>query len=516
MSTRMTLARRLLLINSALIAVLMLVALAVWLMMDRSMAAANHLNKTNVPQLQLIAELELNVTRTSLQLRHAILARNPQELQTTLDDVAAKKVMLTERLAEFGRGMVMEEGKRAFASMPALMDEFWKQGELNVALIQAGQKEEAFAFLVDKTIPARNALLAPLAQEKKRQGERLQAGVSDVQSFSGLVRNVVVGSVLVVAVGLTGLSLYLRKVTRQLGADPEELKRVADAVAQGDLSVSINLKPGDTISAMAALHTMTRQLAESVSRVRVGAEGVSNASSEIASGNADLSGRTESQASALEQTSASMEELGTTVRQNADNARTANQLAQSASSLATQGGEVVSQVVTTMKDINDSSQKIAEIIGVIDGIAFQTNILALNAAVEAARAGEQGRGFAVVAGEVRNLAQRSAEAAKQIKLLISTSADRVGQGTALVDRAGTTMTEVVVAIRRVTSIMEEISNASAEQSAGVGQVGEAVTQMDQATQQNAALVEQMAAAATGLRTQAADLVGAVAVFKLRA
>jgi methyl-accepting chemotaxis protein len=516
MSNRMTLAKRLFLINATLIGLLVIVSLTVWFMMDKVMVAAGRISQTNVPQLELIAELELNVTRTSLQLRHAILSRNPQELQATLDDVSSKKTLLNEKLDAFGKGMIDDAGRTAFAPLPGLMEEFWKQGSANVALIQEGKKDEAFVYLVEKTIPARNALLAPLALEKRRQGERLQFRVGEVREFSELDRDVVIGAVLVVALGLMGMTWYLGRVTQQLGADPEELKRVAEAVAQGDLSVSIQLKPGDTTSTMAALHTMTQQLAESVSRVRVGAEGVSNASSEIASGNADLSGRTESQASALEQTSASMEELGSTVRQNADNARTANQLAQSASTLATQGGEVVGQVVTTMKDINDSSQKIADIIGVIDGIAFQTNILALNAAVEAARAGEQGRGFAVVAGEVRNLAQRSAEAAKQIKGLISTSAERVGQGTALVDRAGTTMNEVVAAIRRVTSIMEEISNASAEQSAGVGQVGEAVTQMDQATQQNAALVEEMAAAATSLRTQAADLVGAVAVFKLRA
>jgi methyl-accepting chemotaxis protein len=516
MPNGMTLATRLLLINSTLIAMLVIVAFTVWFMMDKVTFAADRISKTNVPQLQLIAELELNVTRSSLQLRHAILSRNPQELQTALDDVSAKKILLTERLDAFGKGMIDDEGRKAFSPLPALMDEFWKQGLINVALIQEGKKDEAFAFLVDKTIPARNLLLAPLAVEKTRQGERLQFRVGEVTLFSQLGRDVVIGAELVVALAMAGLAWYLSQVTRQLGADPDQLKRVADAVAQGDLSVTIPLKPGDTTSTMAALRTMTERLAQSVSRVREGADGVSNASSEIAAGNSDLSGRTESQASALEETSSSMEELGTTVRQNADNARTANQLAQAASTLATQGGEVVSQVVTTMKDINDSSQKIAEIIGVIDSIAFQTNILALNAAVEAARAGEQGRGFAVVASEVRNLAQRSAEAAKQIKGLISTSADRVDQGTALVDRAGTTMNEVVVAIRRVTSIMEEISNASAEQSAGVGQVGEAITQMDQATQQNAALVEQMAAAATGLRTQAADLVGAVAVFKLRA
>jgi methyl-accepting chemotaxis protein len=241
---------------------------------------------------------------------------------------------------------------------------------------------------------------------------------------------------------------------------------------------------------------------------------VATASAEIAQGNHDLSARTESQASALQQTAASMEQLGVTVRQNADHAKLANQLAQTASLAAVQGGEVVAKVVETMKGINHSSKRIADIISVIDGIAFQTNILALNAAVEAARAGEQGRGFAVVASEVRSLAGRSAEAAKEIKTLIQDSVGRVDQGTRLVDQAGTTMNEVVDSIRRVTDIMGDISAASSEQSLGVSQVGDAVINLDQATQQNAALVEEMAAAASSLRAQAQDLVQTVSFFKL--
>ncbi|WP_342131832.1 methyl-accepting chemotaxis protein [Hydrogenophaga sp. OTU3427] len=469
-----------------------------------------------MPQLMLIGELELNVTRTALQLRHAILARNVEELSTALTDVAAKKTLLRDRLDKFGQGMVDEDGRKAFAPLPALMDEFWKQGEANAALIEAGKKDEAFAFLVDKTIPASNRLLTPLGTEKKRQGERLALRIDEIQNLADMSRNTVIAAVLLVALGLVGLSFYLRRVTRQLGADPGELKRVADAVAGGDLAVSMALRPGDTGSTLAALGTMTARLAASVSAVRQGAERVASASAEIASGNGDLSGRTEQQASALEQTAASMEQLATTVNQNAENARAASGLAQSASSLAVQGGEVVDQVVSTMLAISDSSKQIADIIGTIDGIAFQTNILALNAAVEAARAGEQGRGFAVVAGEVRSLAQRSAEAAKQIKGLITTSADRVAQGNRLVDQAGGTMGEIVSAIRRVTTLMEDISAASAEQSAGVSQVGSAVTQMDQATQRNAALVEEIAAAAAGLQSQAAELVHAVSVFRLDA
>jgi methyl-accepting chemotaxis protein len=259
---------------------------------------------------------------------------------------------------------------------------------------------------------------------------------------------------------------------------------------------------------------MQSSLSSVVTAVRRDSEGVAAASAEIAQGNNDMSARTESQASALEQTAASMEELSGTVRQNADSARTANQLALSASSVAIKGGEVVAQVVDTMKGINESSHKISDIIQVIDGIAFQTNILALNAAVEAARAGEQGRGFAVVASEVRSLAGRSADAAKEIKILINASVERVEQGTVLVDQAGITMNEVVTSIRRVTDIMGEISAASNEQALGVAQVGEAVKQMDEVTQQNAALVEEMAAAASSLKNQASDLVETVSVFRL--
>nr|WP_315427251.1 methyl-accepting chemotaxis protein [uncultured Albidiferax sp.] len=330
-----------------------------------------------------------------------------------------------------------------------------------------------------------------------------------------MVWSSVIGALVVAAAVLSIIAAVLSKTLSRLTVLRDAMKDVGSG--DGDLTLRVATSGNDELATIASnFNQFVEKIHAVMQQVRTSADGVAIASAEISQGNNDLSARTESQASALEQTSASMEQLGATVKQNADSARQANQLAQSASSVAIRGGEVVGQVVETMKGINDSSKKISDIISVIDGIAFQTNILALNAAVEAARAGEQGRGFAVVASEVRSLAGRSAEAAKEIKALINASVERVEQGTSLVDQAGTTMTEVVGSIQRVTQIMGEISVASSEQSAGVSQVGEAVTHMDQATQQNAALVEEMAAAASSLKTQAGDLVTVVGVFKLGA
>ena len=332
----------------------------------------------------------------------------------------------------------------------------------------------------------------------------------------GEARSVLTWLWLGVLVALALLTVVLVVATRRLvGAPVQQLSTALGYLAQGDLTHAVTLKSRDEIGSLAqAMEGFRVRLVESLSTVRTSAESVSSASTEIAQGNQDLSGRTESQASSLEETAASMEQLGATIRHNADSASQANQLAVGASRVAAQGGEVVSKVVSTMQDINTSSQKIADIIGVIDGIAFQTNILALNAAVEAARAGEQGRGFAVVAAEVRNLAQRTAAEAKAIKELIGASSAMVQQGSVLADQAGTTMQEVVSSLQRVADMVSEISAASSEQTAGVGQVGEAVTQLDQTTQQNAALVEEMAAAASSLQTQAHQMVSAIAQFNL--
>ncbi len=397
--------------------------------------------------------------------------------------------------------------------LPALRETHAQaQGKI-LALVES-KSENTVQTLNELETPAWRSLRAELRKQIENADKTAAAARQDVyQNSQRAITLSIVLAVVAVAVALL-LTLYLqRTLKKELGGDPVEARDALTRISEGDLSSNLPWSETDP-SLMGGLVRMQGALRSLVGEVRHSTDSITTASSEIAAGSQDLSARTESQASALEETAASMEELSSTVKQNADNARQANQLAQSASTVAVQGGEVVAQVVDTMKGINDSSKKIADIISVIDGIAFQTNILALNAAVEAARAGEQGRGFAVVASEVRNLAGRSAEAAKEIKTLITDSVERVGQGTALVDQAGATMSEVVASIRRVTDIMGEISAASSEQSQGVAQVGEAVTQMDQATQQNAALVEESTAAAMSLREQAQHLNQLVGTFRL--
>ena len=398
--------------------------------------------------------------------------------------------------------------------LPPLRSKQVAAQEKVLALVAQGG--DAIGAINAEETPAWRALKAELLKQRElaaKGAQQAQQGVSDSVSTAIVIS---AGLAFVAALAALLLSMRMQYILRhELGGDPADARAALVSVAQGDLTGQV-VNKGGADSLMGVMMGMDTALKQMVTEVRDSASGIAIASSEIAQADNDLSGRTEAQASSLQETASRMEQLSATVRQNADASRQANQLAQSASSVAVQGGEVVARVVDTMKGINEASRKISDIISVIDGIAFQTNILALNAAVEAARAGEQGRGFAVVASEVRSLAGRSAEAAKEIKTLISASVDRVEQGTALVDQAGVTMDEVVTAIRQVTDIMGGISTSSEEQSLGVAQVNEAVMQMDQVTQQNAALVEQMAAAASSLNSQAQDLVKTVAIFKIGA
>jgi len=379
------------------------------------------------------------------------------------------------------------------------------------AQLKAGEADAALQTLEGKMRPAAEAYVGTISHMADYQGERVRDETRQVMEESRRTQLVMLGlAVVCLSVGIAAAWLITRSVVRPLRAAILE----AEQVGQGDLSREIRSIGSDETAQLAqALSQMQQALRHLVGSVRENANGVATASTEIAHGSNDLSARTEQQASALQQTAASMEELSATVRLNADNAGQADRLAHSASNVARQGGEVVGEAVQRMRGIEESSRRIADIIGTIDAIAFQTNILALNAAVEAARAGEQGRGFAVVAGEVRMLAQRSADAAREIKSLIGDSVERVEQGAALVNRAGETMDQVVTSIGRVAQIVREISSASREQSTGVAQVGQAITQMDQATQQNAALVEESAAAAESLKNQADELVKLVSTFR---
>ena len=467
--------------------------------------ATTELKRQDLVQ-QWLSDIQMNWLRTEASLK----STDPKYIAKLKSDVGAVVAVQTKRMEEVKTYIREGKEKQLYEQALAARDAYRaKRAELS-KLKESGQD------VSDLTDTALAGVYQSYADVLKQLMESLDAGVAqnleaNLQSADRSLLWVGIGAASSILLGLFLAWWTTRSVTQPV----QQAVNATLAIADGDLTTAIPGGAGDeTGQLLNALSAMRAKLADIVANVRHSAESVSSASAEIAQGNHDLSSRTEGQAGALEQTAASMEQLGSTVRQNADSARQANQLALSASKVAVEGGDVVSQVVATMKGINDSSRKISDIISVIDGIAFQTNILALNAAVEAARAGEQGRGFAVVATEVRSLAGRSAEAAKEIKQLISASVERVEQGTTLVDKAGATMTEVVSSIRRVTDIVGEISAASTEQSLGVAQVGEAVTQMDQATQQNAALVEEMAAAASSMKSQAQGLVQTVAVFQL--
>jgi methyl-accepting chemotaxis protein len=478
----------------------------------------DHVVNVNNVVTRLVVDMRNNVSERVTSLRTLTLMTDPADMEPELNrfkEQTAKYDALQQKLAaKFSEEASAEEKsllnqvkEAEGAAMPAIA----KASELYLA----NNAMDATRVMVKEIRPAQKKWLEALDQLGKVEDKLNAQSQTDAEAAFASARNfMLVLLALAVTLGILAATIITRGLLKQLGGEPGYTAKIAGSIAEGDLSIAIDTKSSDRGSLLIEMKQMRNSLVDIVSQVRRGTHTITTASREIAAGNVDLSSRTELQASSLEKTASAMEELTSTVKQNADNAREANHLAATASDVARKGGEVVSQVVGTMGEINSSASKIADIIGVIDGIAFQTNILALNAAVEAARAGEQGRGFAVVASEVRNLAQCSAAAAKEIKQLIGDSVEKIGRGSKLVGEAGETMDEVVASVKRVTDIMSDIASASAEQSAGIEQVNLSIIEMDGMTQQNAALVEEAAAAFQSLQDQAAELQRVVSIFKL--
>ena len=462
-------------------------------------------NQRNVAEWSKIIE----VNRALVEM--AYRTPEPDQIKIISDRIAAGSVRSTELQQTIKAGLRNPKSQAQLEEVVAARVPYAAARKALLAAKMAGDNEGAQRIFESQMLPTSLAYVESISKLAAAQQKSAEKFVGDATAAYDTARTTLIGlGILAMALGVTFGIFITRSIVRPI----QDAVAVADRVSSGDLGSQFMVTTRDeTGQLMAALQKMNDNLLGIVTRVRAGTETIATASAEIAAGNLDLSRRTEQQAGSLEETASSMEELTSTVRQNADNARRANTMASEAASIAGQGGAVIAQVVGTMSEINASSRKIVDITSVIDSIAFQTNILALNAAVEAARAGEQGRGFAVVATEVRNLAHRSAAAAKEIKGLIDDSVQKVEAGTSLVDSAGTTMTNIVQSISLVTGIMSEISHASDEQSAGIEQVNAAITEMDQATQQNAALVEQAAAAAGSMQEQAAHLADVVSVFK---
>ena len=485
-------------------------------------ASLDRINDVNNVKQRYAINFRGSVHDRAIAVRDVVLAADPAAAGVHVDLINklagnyAKSAAPLDALFA-GRADTSDEEKSALAGIKASERKTQPLIAKVIALRLADSTAEADTLLARQAAPAFVEWLASINRliDLEESLNKIEADSARAVSQSFLLWMLVLCAI-AIAAGTLAAWVISRGLLRQLGGEPGYAAAIAGSIAAGDLAVAIDTRPGDKSSLLFAMQGMRNSLVDIVSQVRTGTATINTASAEIAAGNVDLSARTESQAGALEETASSMEELTGTVRQNADNARQANVLAMSASEVAVKGGAVVAQVVDTMASINESSKKIVDIIGVIDSIAFQTNILALNAAVEAARAGEQGRGFAVVASEVRNLAQRSAAAAQEIKTLIGSSVERVDMGARLVDQAGSTMQDIVTSVKRMTDIMAEIALASQEQTAGIESVNKAIGQMDEATQQNAALVEQAGAAAMSLGDEAKALSRVVSIFKLGA
>lgn len=493
--------------------VLMAIVAAIGLLaLEESKRHIDEVVHVNARKVHLVNEMSQAVHVVSSALGGMLLASDTNAVDQEIKHLLEARGRYDRAWDELSKMPASEAGKVMRAKIDAAKIDTRAVNNQILELVKQRRAAEAVRLHLSVAAPKVAAWQTALQENVVLQEADNERAYQDVVADVSTARaQLLVATLMAIVVSLVGAWLITRSITLPLHKAVQSLERVAG----GDLTETVSVSGRDELSRLfAALDTMLRQLRATVAQVRAGVDQVGTASSQIAAGNQDLSSRTEQQASSLQQTAASMEQLTSTVKQSADNANQANQLAASASEAAERGGQVVCKVVATMDDITAASRKIADIIGVIDGIAFQTNILALNAAVEAARAGEQGRGFAVVAGEVRNLAQRSAQAAREIKSLIGDSVQRIDAGGQLVGDAGRVMSEIVIQVQRVSHLIAEITSATQEQASGIGQINDAVTQMDQATQQNAALVEESAAAAQSLREQAAALSQSVAAFRL--
>jgi methyl-accepting chemotaxis protein len=494
---------------------LLLVAMLGVFNMSTIHAKLDRIVNENAVKTDLVSDMSESVHIVARVSRTVVLLNEEAAIRAEMEKVSKARAVYNSAVEQLMKMPATAKGMEIRERIAGLAATARPLNDKVFALALVNQDAEATGLLVGQAGPATQRWQDAMDEYAELQKNSNHADAELASAAYQRARVLMLAlSGLAIAVGVVAAVQIARGLLRQLGGEPDYAAEIAGRIAAGDLTVVVDTRSNDHHSMLHAMKMMRDALASIVAEVRSGTETIASASSQIASGNQDLSARTEEQASSLEETASSMEELTSAVRANNDNARQANQLAQSASAVAQQGGSVVAQVVDTMGAINDSSRKIVDIISVIDGIAFQTNILALNAAVEAARAGEQGRGFAVVASEVRVLAQRSASAAKEIKELIGNSVEKVEIGSKLVERAGHTMEEVVASVGRVTAIMADISTAGDEQSAGIEQINQAVSEMDTVTQQNAALVEEAAAAAEAMQTQAANLERVVSVFRL--
>jgi methyl-accepting chemotaxis protein len=516
MSSKLTVKRRLWLAFGVVIALGVISALMIAVKVHHIRGSIGEVTNHFTPQILAIAEIRRTVIMMSLETRHAMIVKSEPEREKTLALIGTLRKDLTEQLREFESSLHHEEGRKRFQAVQASVVPFLQSVDKIGALIQQTRLSEAVDMLTDEVIPRRNQFLDRVADQIEWQSSALNATNRQALGIAQWMQTLVlILTALSMLIGVVAAATVVRQLTRQIGGEPADVAAIAHAIAEGDLTREVTVRPGDSTSLMAAMAHMRAELAHLVGQIRSGVETMSTRIDGIASGNEALAARTDQQSDSVQKTAGAVAQIHATANTSASSVERASLLSKDATQVAEQGGSTVNDVVRTMDEINTSAQKIREIIGTIDSIAFQTNILALNASVEAARAGEQGKGFAVVAGEVRNLAQRSAHAASEIKTLITESVERVGTGTDLVRHAGDTMGKILTSVRSVDTLVQEVAGTLREQAREVNLINDSVGALEQTTHKNTELVEEASGATADLRSQAAALLQSVSLFKLQ-